>query len=288
MKRILVLAMALLLVASFSAMSAFAAEAFELIPSDAEWLRTDNGGSSVAVEEIDGAMVFSGSSVDTWPCTTAMYTAAPVVASLDSYTLVYDFTVDGGATNISFFFETASGDNVDYTVCNSMFADRNYDTGSGDLYSGEYKGNIKLSDLVETTRLYNGEAFPVDAIVDGTLRFVGVQVYSVNGGVITVRAMDLVHNDDVVEESPVESLPEEESSVAESSVTEEFMESAPITNEEPTVSVQAESTDATSTPAEKDESVDSTSVLVTVIVVVMVLVCILIAAVLLKKKHHKQ
>ena len=79
MKRILVLAMALLVVASFFTVSAFAAESFELIPSDAAWVGTDNGGTSVTVEEIDGALVFSGSTAGSWPCTTAMYSSAPVV-----------------------------------------------------------------------------------------------------------------------------------------------------------------------------------------------------------------
>ena len=291
MKRILILSITVLSVLLLMILPAYAEESVRLIPANADWVKTDNNGTSVTVEEIDGAFVFSGSTVGSWPCATAMYSSAPVAAPLDSYSLGYDFTVDGGATNINFFFETAHGGSVDYSICNSMFADRNYDVGSGDLYSGEYKGAIKLSQLVETTRLYNGEAFPTDAIVDGTLRFVGVQVYSVNGGVITVRALDLVHNDDVVveEESPAESIPQEESSASESAISEEPEETAPVSDSEETddVSEVEKSSTVTNTSTVDNKNVDSTSVLVTIIAVVVILLCIFIVAMFLKKKQHK-
>lgn len=292
MKRILILTITLLSVALLSVVPTFAAESFELIPSGADWVKTDNGGASVAVEESDGVFVFSGSVEGSWPCTTAMYTGSPVVAALDSYSLVYDFTVEGGATNINFFFDNGNGGTVDYTICNSMFADRYYDTGSGDLYTGEFKGAIKLSDFVETSRLYNNEAFPVDAIVDGSLHFVGVQVYSVNGAKITVKTMDIVHNDDVVAEAPSEeSVSEAESSAEESAeestVSVETEESAVTSEtEESTDSPKNESSAVTSAPAEDTNNVDSTSVLVTVIAIVAIPVCIIVA-VLLKKKQSK-
>ena len=42
---------------------------------------------------------------------------------------------------------------------------------------------------METTALYQGTAFPAGAIVDGTLQFAGIQVYSVNGAVVTVKKL---------------------------------------------------------------------------------------------------
>jgi hypothetical protein len=79
-----------------------------------------------------------------------------------------------------------------------MFADRNYDTGSGDLYDGDYTLTISLKDFVATTKLYDGSAFSAGAIVDGKLTFAGVQVYSVNGAAVTVKTLAI--ESEVVEE----------------------------------------------------------------------------------------
>lgn len=300
MKRNLLLVITLISIMLLVALPANAAESFELIPSGANWTKADHGGASVMIEEQDGVFVFSGSFSGTWPAATTMYTSEPVTAPIDSYSLVYDFTVEGGATNINFFFDDGNGGNVSYSICNSMFADRDYDSGSGDLKTGEYAGAIKLSDLVETTMLYGSEPFPVNAILDGSLRFIGVQVYSVNGSVITVRAMDLAHNDDVPEAPPTEeSTSQEESapvSAAESSVENTSMEVSDETGsvaeslpaESESEAIASQDAEGSAPEEDRNDGKAATSIYVTIIVSVAVLTCVVIAIILVKKKFSQK
>ncbi|MBQ8324205.1 MAG: hypothetical protein IJX82_03550 [Clostridia bacterium] len=192
MKRISVIALTLILamVLGTFAVSAADTKEFSLIPgADAAWTSIPVGGASVTTEyKDDGTVVFAGSVSGTWP-SVKYYYAEPVVANVETDSLVIDFNVTGGSTNIVLYFTDNGGAEYSYTVCNSTFADRNYDSGSGDLYDGDYTLTISLADFVATTKLLDGSAFPEGAIVDGTLKFSGIEVYSVNGSAVTVKKL---------------------------------------------------------------------------------------------------
>ncbi|MBR5264644.1 MAG: hypothetical protein IKV50_08130 [Clostridia bacterium] len=204
MKRISMIALALIFAVVLGTVAVSAeTELKNLIPAkDATWIDTPCYGASVTTEyKDDGSVVFSGSVSGSWPCVEHWY-ATPIVANVETDSLVIDFNVTGGSTNINLFFTDESGNSYGYTLCNSMFADRNYDTGSGDLYDGDYTLTISLKDFVATTKLYDGSAFPAGAILDGKLTFAGVQVYSVNGAAVTVKTLAI--ESEVVEEEEEE------------------------------------------------------------------------------------
>lgn len=213
MKRISVLALTLILamVLGTFAVNAAPTKEFSLIPgADAAWTDIPNGGVSVTTEhKEDGTVVFAGSVSGTWPCIEHWY-AEPIVANIETDSLVIDMNVSTGNTNINLFFQDAAGTVHGYTLCNSMFADRNYDSGSGDLMADDYVVTISLKDFVATTKLLDGSAFPAGAIVDGTLKFAGLQVYSVNGAAITVKKLAVQC---VVDRPAVEHVGESETAV---------------------------------------------------------------------------
>lgn len=193
MKRISILALTLVFALMLGMFAVSADNVTSLIPKDANWTDTDNGGASVDVTyNDDGSVVFSGSTAGTWPCTETWYLDTPVVADVENDSLEIDFTVSGGNTNINFFFDDGNGGSYSYTVCNSALGAENYDTGSGDIGDGTYKVTMTIAELVASTKLIDGSAFPQDAIRDGQLKFIGIQVYSVNGAVITVNAMNVI------------------------------------------------------------------------------------------------
>ncbi len=201
MKRICTLIVALAMVLSVSVFAVQAESDFvSLIPGeDANWADIPNGGVSVTTDyKDDGSVVFAGSIEGTWPAIEHWY-ATPIVADVEDDEFVIDITVEGGNTNINFFFDDGNGGNVGYTICNSMFADRNYDSGSGDLGPDTYTVTISVKELTETTKLYDDSAFPASAIVDGKISFLGLQVYSVNGASVTVRALGV---QSVTEDTP--------------------------------------------------------------------------------------
>ena len=111
MKRLLAIAFSLLLVTSLCIIPASAAESFDLVPAEgATWNKTDNGGASVTVEYQEDAILFSGSVSGTWPCVDHYYDAEKrITANIDEYSIVYDFTVTGGAANINFYFTDGFG-----------------------------------------------------------------------------------------------------------------------------------------------------------------------------------
>ena len=295
MKRFLILTITVLSIVLLSLQPSLAAETFELIPVGANWVKTDHGGASVTLEETDGIFVFSGSFSGTWPCTETWYTDVPIVAAVDSYSLVFDFIVEGGATNINFFFDDGNGGSVGYTICNTALDPVNYDTGSGDLKDGTYRGAVKLSDFVNAKKLLDNTEFPASAIHDGEIRFIGVQIYSVNGAKITVSTMDIVHNDDVASVLPSDPPAEDESS-QESTVSEESEtvdsdeESSQQESSAPTESTPVQSEDDQKDVSAQDgrDDEDSTSVLVTIIAVAGILICVAIAVFFLRRKHSRQ
>ncbi len=191
MKRISILLLALAMVLSVSVYAVQAESGFaSLIPDkDAKWADIPCYDTYVTADyKEDGTVVFAGSVSGTWPAIEHWY-ATPVVADLENDEFVLDITVEGGNTNINFFFDDGNGGSVGYTICNSMFADRTYDAGSGDLGPDTYTVTVPVKEFTETTKLYDGSAFPASAIKDGKITFLGLQVYSTNGASITVRSL---------------------------------------------------------------------------------------------------
>ena len=146
---------------------------------------------------------------ETWPSVYAGY-QKPITADVDNDLLSIDFTVENGATNINFFFDDGNGGSYTYSISNTALMaacpEANVDC-VGDLHDGVYSCTISIADLVSSFATYMGTAFPADAVVDGKINFVGINVYSVNGAVIKVNDLSIVHNDaeePVIPEPPVE------------------------------------------------------------------------------------
>ena len=211
MKRSLSLVLVLALALSLFAVSVSAAETkTSLIPAEgATWVKTDHGEGSVNVEYKDGAVVFSGSVPGTWPCTESWYIDNPIVADTTDDYLSIDFTVVGGTTNINFFFDDGNGGSIGYSISNTALNEAcpgaPIDEGSGDLYDGEYKCTISIADLVASVKNLkdngNDVPFPAGAVIDGQVKFIGINVYSVNGATVTINDLSVVN---VGEDAPVE------------------------------------------------------------------------------------
>ncbi len=289
MKRITALFVSLILICACCVIQA-SADSFDLIPGEGtQWNKQDNGGATVTVEYKENEIVFSGSVSGTWPAVDFYYEAEDrITANVDEYSLVYDFTVAGGAANINFYFTDGFGSSGGYTIANNTLGNVSYDNGSGDLYDGEFKGVIRLSDFVNSTKFYNSETFPTNMITaDGELIFTGIQFYSVNGGSITVRKFAIVPNDeagdptggetgDESSEAPVESseaAPESSEEAVESSAS--VTESTAESTAESTV-VSAEESNNTATTEEEGLGV-WLYVIIGAAVVIVVIVVVIIA-----------
>ncbi|MBQ0110183.1 MAG: hypothetical protein KBS44_07915, partial [Clostridiales bacterium] len=131
----------------------------------------------------------------------------------------------------------------------------NYDTGSGDLLEGTYKGSIKLSDLINAKTNLSGEAFNKDYVTaEGTLTFAGIQVYSVSGAVITVKQLEVVganadepteseEESEEVSEEESEVVSEEESEVVSEEASEEESTASEAVSEEASEEVSGETSE---------------------------------------------
>ncbi len=298
MKKLFSISLSLLLLLSLFVIPVSAAETYSLVPTDGAWEHTDNGGASCNVAFADGVATFSGSLSGTWPEIHCAY-ATDFIVNIDEYSLVYDFTVAGGSTNISFYF---TDEQYTFPLANSALeGDFNYDTGSGDLYDGTYAGVIKLSDFVNSSALLGNTPFDKSLVSPGnTIAFCGIVVYSVNGAVITVNQLELVPNDQVVEPETSVDAPVDESVADESTETEAPVESTEESAEESAEASVEESVEAESSVAEasEDASVADTSAdaddsdasdngifwfgIIAAVVVVAVIVAIVI-----KKKNKK-
>ena len=226
------------------------APTYELIDPDAQWTDVPNGGCTVSIEKKNGAVVFSGSAPGTWPATQCTY-AESITVPVENYSLKYEFEVDAGNTNITFFFGSAH-----FPLSSTALGDVNFEAGSGDLMPDTYKGTIKLSDLVKATTNLNSTPFPESAVVDGNLEFTGIVVYSVAGATITVKKLELVPNKgydggesgaepvDGSEDEPVDVDPSEDEPQSEPDIVDE-PESVPEViaqpSEEPSSEPRAES-----------------------------------------------
>lgn len=288
MKRITALFISLIIVCACCVINASAAESYDLIPSADkadDWKKTACQGYNIEIEYTDEATVFSAESV--WPCADFTYADEDrITVSVEDYTLVYDFSVSTGATNINFTFTDGFGSSDTYSIANNTLGTVSYDGGSGDLYAGDYKGVIKLTDLVNATMFFGSKAFPSNLVVDGKLTFAAIQVYSVSGATVTVRELSLVPNEEVPEEPAESSEVVEESSevIAESSedIAESDAVSVAVSVAESTVASTAESVEeSTDTTVNEDEGL---GVWLYVIIGAAVVVVIAVIVVIAKKK----
>ena len=196
MKRILVSLLAAVLMLSLCAASVGAEGGKTLIPLDSEWTTVPYEGYDITVNVTDSAAVFSAEGY--WPCAQTYYDEENIIkASIDEYSLVYDFSVDVGQTNINFYFTDGFGSSGSYSISNTALGSVSYDPGSGDLQAGDYRGVMKLSDLVNSTMHLQSKTFPSDMITeDNELIFNGIEIYSVNSSTVTIRTLEIVKNED--------------------------------------------------------------------------------------------
>lgn len=293
MKRILTATFATILVLAMCIIPASASDSYTLLPADGEWTTVAGpDGSDITVNVTEEATVFSASA--SWPCANCHYTKDQIVkASIDDYSLVYDLTVETGATNINFTFTDGFGNSAGYSISNTTLGDINYDAGSGDLNAGEYKGAVKLSDLINSTMYFGGTAFPKNIIGENNeLIFTDIQVYSVSGATVTIRQLALVPNDEadipVGETSTEESVPDESEEISEESVEESKEESKTESKEESKAESKeeskAESTTEESSEGEENEGGGISPVVIAIIAAAVVVVIVVIVIVIKKKK----
>ncbi|MBR5779985.1 MAG: hypothetical protein IKY21_05130 [Clostridia bacterium] len=288
MKRIIALFVSFILVCACIALTAGAEEgSYTLIPSEENvdnWTKTACQGYNLEIEYVDGAAVFSAESV--WPCAEYFYTDEEIVTvSVEDYSLVYDFSVSTGATNINFTFTDGFGSTAVYSIANNSLGNVFYDAGSGDLYAGDYKGAIKLSDFVNSTMFLGGTTFPQNLIVDGNITFSAIQVYSVSGATVTVRELSLVPTSEIPEEPVDESSAVIEESVEESdeASTEESVEASTEESVEASVeeSVTESVEESTDTTVNEEEGL---GIWLYVIIGAAAVVIVVVIVVIAKKK----
>ncbi len=289
MKRIIALFVSLIIVCACCVINASAADSYDLVPKEgSEWRKQDHGGASVTVDYQEDGVVFSGSVTNTWPAVDYYYeTEDRITVNVDQYSIVYDFSIQGGAVNINFYFTDGFGGSGGYTIANNTLGDVAYDGGSGDLYDGDLKGVIRLSDFVNSTKFLDSSTFPANMITaDGEIIFTGIQVYSVNGGSLTIRKLAIVPNEEAgdptggenADESSEEPVESSEEAVESSAVIEESDASVTESTQESTVESAEESTDATTSEEE------GLGVWLYVIIGAAVVVVVIVIVVIAKKK----
>ncbi|MBR4278789.1 MAG: hypothetical protein IKT34_01310 [Clostridia bacterium] len=290
MKRLLAVSVALVLMLCVSVFSVSAADTYKLIPTDADWTTVPCEGYEITVNVTENEAVFSADGY--WPAAETNYGSKVIKASIDDYSLVYDFSVSTGNTNINLYLSDGFGSSATYTLCNNTLGNVSYDPGSGDIAAGDYKGVIKLSDFVKSTAFLNSTAFPAGMITaDNEIIITGIQVYSVAGATVTIKQLELVPNDEAdvpdVDESGVESGVEssEVESDVESTVESSDSESSEATTESDASSETSSeaSSEASSDASEADEGGLSTGALIAIIAAAVVVVAVVVVL-LLKKK----
>ncbi len=288
MKRFITVLFALVFAFTLCAFSASAeGESFDLISEGLSWGSTPNGGATCTITWEEGNAVIGGSTSGTWPQIYTRYESADIIkVNVSDYSLVYDFTVESGYTNFSFYFNT-----YPYTMSNTAFYEDqsgrvDYNTGSGDIGPGVYKGAITLTELTESSTLYGNEAFSQYAVRKGVLEFHGMEFFSVDGGIVTVRELKLVPTADVVEdEDPIVSDEPSETPV----VSDEPSEDPVVSTDDNGNTAVSEpetdaSTDATDDASKEDEEGDSNLIIWIIVGVVGVAVIATVVVVVLKKK----
>ncbi len=216
MKRSIIVVLTLIFALMLGMISVSAeAPTYELITEDSQWLSLPHDNAICTVEWVNGNAVFSGSTAGNWPSVTTKYGAAnAITVNIEDYSLVYDFTVEGGNTNISFIFSEADHT---FPLSNSSIGSPDVDPGSGDLLPAVYSGKVSLTDFVNSTSFLDNQLFDIALISDNNeLTFHGVQVFSVGGGVITIRELKLVPNEGVGDKNDETESKSEESKDPES------------------------------------------------------------------------
>lgn len=235
MKRIITFALTAVIIAALCCVFA-SAEAYGLIPKDAEWTKEDNGNVSVEVSWEGDTAVFSGSVSGTWP---AVYTTYDEVIKAGMNDVIrYEFEVDTGATNISFrFANDSSSEIVGFPISNTALGDVSFDSGSGDLNPGTYKGSFTVKQLVESKANLSSTPFNPDYVVNDEVWFAGIQVFSVNGATIRVKTLEVTTDgagtEDPGTESSEEPVASSEEPIDSSEEPVESSESAPVSSEVP-------------------------------------------------------
>ncbi len=226
---------------------------YDVFPQlDCLWTMTEDKGQNVSVTYSQGTTVVTGSTEGNWPSAKANFPNKVYIA--EGTYLVYDFTVDTGATSILF-----NGTQIQGLI------DENLDSGSGDLYAGEYKGAISYEDLAE--KLGTDE--------NGYVILNDMQVYSVNGATVTFKTFKLdptyvpVDTPDVSD--PEESVPEE---------------STPVTDESEEVEdTSVPATDASDVSEDKaDDKGGNTGLIIGIVIGVVAIIAVVAVVIVLKKK----
>ncbi len=193
-------------------------KAYSLIPNENYiWTKMDVGDATVEiVYQADGTVTFTDTG-SAFPSAEAVYMDIPIAANIEEDYLSIDFSIENGSAHIFIYLMAAYGSGYYvYTLSNSALGATDYMESIGDLYDGVYKLDMSLADFVASTRLSDGSAFPQEAIIDGQLRFVGLQIYVCNGGTLTVRDLSVVTSetepseDDSSNENASDELPEDE------------------------------------------------------------------------------
>lgn len=287
MKRLFATAFALMLVCAMCIIPASAAESYDLIPTDSTWTTTPYEGFDITVDITEDAAVFSADGY--WPSAETYYADdARITVDIDEYSLVYDFTVETGMTNINFYLTDGFGTSVTHSISNNTLGAVSYDSGSGDLNAGEYKGVVKLSDFANSTMFLNNQAFPQNIIVDNQLTFTGIQVYSVNSATITIREIAIVPNDvagDPTGGATGSDDPADESSEEPAESGDESAESSETKTESSVAANNStESNDTDNATGDEEEGL-STGALIAIIAAVVVVIAVVIIVVSKKKKQ---
>ncbi|MBQ3153727.1 MAG: leucine-rich repeat protein [Clostridia bacterium] len=169
-------------------------KSYSLIPAeDYIWTKKDVHDSTVEINYYtDGSATFTDTG-SSFPSAEAVYYDKMIAANIEEDSLSIDFSIENGTAHIFIYLLAADGySSYVYTLSNSALGATDYMESLGDLYAGVYKLDMKLTDFVASTRLDDGSAFPQEAIVNGQLRFVGLQIYVCNGATLTIRDLSIV------------------------------------------------------------------------------------------------
>lgn len=227
---------------------------YDVFPQlDGLWNVTEDKGQKVTVTYSQGTTVVTGSTEGNWPSAKASFPSTVYLA--EGTYLVYDFSVDTGATSILF-----NGTQIQGLIPNASL-----DTGSGDLYSGEYAGAITYEELAE--KLGTDE--------NGFVVLNDMQVYSVNGATVTFKTFKLDPTY-VPADAPDVSEPEE-------SETEESVPEQDESDEADDTSVPAtDNSDDASEGEDKDGG--NLGLIIGIVVGVVAIIAVVAVVLVLKKK----
>lgn len=198
MKKLLVLVLSIVMIASISLVSFAEATEVTLIPSGETWTSIDAGGE-VAKMNFEGSVATLNGSSASWPCVYADYTS-PITVAADA-TVNFDLSFTAGKTSIILFFNDTgviAGAESDIAVINSKITD-NLEAGTNDILPGTYSGSFKFNELTLPTSYANE---------DGSYTITGIKIFTVVGAEVTFNKLsvtaEVAAEESVVEESETE------------------------------------------------------------------------------------